>query len=147
MDADWLLLLLNEKWGWELPFGWIPMTSELVIPDTEIYQSEPFEVIEAKVIELLKATFAADQLFEIEEGGRVEFKLLDDCVFSYDGLEHLYTNQEGDFMVYFSHEDSVTIGGEKLLTELHKVWPAYKSHFWIDGDTYKLLHKQQFNIC
>ena len=122
------------------------MTSEVVIPNTEVFQSEPFEEIELKVIELLKTVFDANQLYEIDEGNSVEFKLLDDCVFSYDGLEHLYTNQEGEFMVYFSHEDSVTVGGEKLLTALHEIWPAYKNSFWIDGDTYKLLHIRQFNI-
>jgi hypothetical protein len=143
MDSDLLLLLLNNKWGWELPFGWIPMSGEAAIPHTEVYQSEPFEAIELKAIELLKTVFNAEQLYEVDEGGSVESKLLDECVFSYDGLEHLYTNQNGDFMVYFSHEDSVTVGGEELLAALHKIWPAYKNHFWVDGDTYKMLYRHQ----
>ncbi|MGI4872236.1 MAG: hypothetical protein ACRYFX_13800, partial [Janthinobacterium lividum] len=133
------LLELNAKWGWELPFGWIPMTSDEEIPHTEIYQAEPFEEIAPEVIKLLKTSFNAHRIYEVEEGGKVEEKLLDDCVFGYDGLEHLYTNRQGEFMLYFSHEDSVTVGGADLLRYIHKIWPAYNHFFWYDGDTYEML--------
>ena len=68
------------------------MTDDEEIPHTEIYQADSFEEIESAVIELLKTTFGASQIYEITENGGVEEKPLDTCAFGYDGLEHLYTN-------------------------------------------------------
>ena len=141
MDYDLLLLRLNAKWNWSLAFSWIPMTGDEKIPHTEIYQAAPFEEAIPQIAELLEALFNSRSVYDVAEDGNVQVRSLDDCSLYYDGLEHLYTNEEGEFMLYFSHEDSVTVGGEKLLAEIHKVWPAHKNNFWVDGPTYKLLMK------
>ena len=65
----------------------------------------------------------------------MERKLLDDCILGYGGLEHLYINQQGDFMLYFSHENSVAAGKERLLNELLKIWLEYISYFWVGGNS------------
>jgi len=139
MDHDLLLLELNAKWRWSLSFSWIPMTGDEEIPHTEIYQADPFDAAIPQPEALLKEIFGLSTVYDIEEFGSVQVKSLPDCAFYYDGLEHLYTNRSGDFMLYFSHEDSVTVGGEKLLAEIHRIWPAYSQHFWADGDTCKSL--------
>ncbi len=111
------------------------------IPHTAIYQVGPFEAAIPHPEDLLQQVFDLNTVYDIEEGGNIQIKPLADCAFYYDGLEHLYTNCNGDFMLYFSHEDSVTVGGEKLLAAIYDAWPSHKKYFWYDGDTYKLLTK------
>lgn len=141
MDHDLLLLELNAKWGWSLAGSWIPMIGFESIPHTAIYQVGPFEAAIPHPEDLLQQVFDLNTVYDIEEGGNIQIKPLADCAFYYDGLEHLYTNCNGDFMLYFSHEDSVTVGGEKLLAAIYDAWPSHKKYFWYDGDTYKLLTK------
>lgn len=129
MDEDIVILELNARWGCAIPFGWIPMTGDDEIPNTEIYYAELFDDREEEVKGIIKSLYT-DNVFEILEGGAVSSKHLNGCFFGYNGLEHLYTNDTYDFVLYFSHESTVTVGGQRLLAEIHSRWPAYQHHLW-----------------
>ena len=77
-----------------------------------------------------RSTFGISSAYEIVEGGAVSFVALDKCVFGYNGLEHMYTDEAFQFLLYFSHEDSVTAGSKALIESIHRAWPTYSSHFW-----------------
>ena len=96
----------------------------------EIYDAEYFHHFDEEVKEVLRDSFNASTLYEIEEGGTVRLLDLDECVFRYDGLEHMYTDLSFSFLLYFSHESSVTVGGETLLDEIHRIWPESSMHPW-----------------
>ena len=100
------------------------------IDTVEVYDAEYFHHFDEEVKQVLHDTFNVSTLYEIEEGGTVKLRSLNECVFGYDGLEHMYTNLSFSFVIYFSHESSVTIGGEMLLNEIHRIWPEYSMHFW-----------------
>jgi hypothetical protein len=130
MDKDTLLLHLNEKWKCDLEFGWIPITSDNTIPNTEIYQSDYLSYYIEEIKAIIRTSYGVDVLFEIKEDGQFKELDINECDFCYDGLEYIYTHKDLRFVLYFSHENSTTIGGELLLEELHRTWPEYRAHLW-----------------
>jgi len=136
MSEDLVLLELNARWNCDLPFGWVPITGPADnSEELEIYDLDTF--IEwfgnDGINRLLKEIFGISAIYEIAEGGAVSFIELEKCVFGYNGLEHMYTDASFQFLLYFSHEDSVTTGGKRLIEAIHRAWPDYRSHFWPPG--------------
>jgi hypothetical protein len=130
MDKDSLLLLLNEKWNCNLAFGWIPITSDETIDNTEVYSSAHFKYYINEVKKMLITVFELSCLYEIREDGQYKELTINECDFEYDGQEYIYTDKNVNFVLYFSHENSTTVGGKILLEEIHKIWPDYCLHFW-----------------
>jgi hypothetical protein len=131
VDKDEMLLLLNEKWGCSLEFGWVPITGESRLPDFEIFDSNYFQDIIESVRSLVRNTLELRSLFELREDGRFERISIDECQLGYDGLEYIYTNESLDVVLYFSHETSTTVAGQKLIDGIHELWPQYKDHYWL----------------
>lgn len=133
MSEDLVLLELNARWNCDLPFGWVPITGPANnSEELEIYDLDAFiEWFDGDAISrLLSETFGIAAVYEIVEGGAVTFTELGKRVFGYNGLEHMYTDTSFQFLLYFSHEDSVTAGSKRLIKAIHQAWPDYKSHFW-----------------
>jgi hypothetical protein len=130
MDKDLILLEVNERWKWQIPFGWIPISGNEFIEDTEIYHANYFAFFEEDIISAIARIYELGEVYEFVEGGEINAQPLDNCTFYYDGLERMYTDKQFQFILYFSHETSVTVGGKMLLEEIHKIWPEYKNHFW-----------------
>ena len=78
----------------------------------------------------IKSLFNSEAIFEIKEDGQLKSCHIDECNFAYDGLEYIYTNAALEFVLYFSHENSTTVGGQKLIAEIHRMWPEYANHLW-----------------
>ncbi|GAB3726897.1 hypothetical protein GCM10027594_08760 [Hymenobacter agri] len=131
MSEDEVILELNARWNCEIPFGWIPIYRASTDADVaEVYDEEYFHHFDDAVKKVLRETFHVSTLYEIEEGGTVRQLTLDECVFGYNGLEHMYSDLLFSFLIYFSHESSVTVGGRKLLDEIHRIWPESSMHLW-----------------
>ena len=130
MDKDTALLMINEKWNCDLDFGWVPITNDDAIENVEIFDSNFFQYYIEEIKEIIKIKFKVIQLIEIREDGLLKELNIDDCEFAYDGLEYIYTDKNFDFVLYFSHEGSTSIGGKELISELHEVWPEFHEHFW-----------------
>jgi len=130
MHEDLLILELNARWQWQIPFGWIPISGDEIIADTEIYHANYFDFFESEIMHAIGHIYNLTEVYELVEDGQVGVLPIADCTFYYDGLERLYTDKNFRFMLYFSHENSVTAGGKELLDEIHKIWPEYKHHLW-----------------
>ena len=74
--------------------------------------------------------FDLTKVYEIQEGGNVTLKELIECNFYYDGLEYIYTDEKFRFVIYCSHESSITVGGKELIDRIHEVWPNYINNIW-----------------
>jgi hypothetical protein len=83
-----------------------------------------------KIKLLIESAFNVSKVYEITEGGKVTFIELEDCALDYDGLEHMYTDTSFQFLLYFSHESTVTASSQQLIQAIHQVWPEYLSHLW-----------------
>ena len=130
MDKDIFLLRLHEKWKCSLTFGWIPITGDQSFLNTEIYQSEYLNHYFGEIKAAIKNIYDLTLLFELREDGQFEVLDIDQCRFTYDGNEYIYSDKELNFLLYFLHEGTTTIGGELLLNEIHKIWPEYSNHIW-----------------
>jgi len=131
LGKDHVILKLNEIWDCDIPFGWIPISGNRAIPDTEMYQQFHFDAAVSNLSGMIKNIYEVTELYEIQEGGLATLKDARDCGFSYDGLEYMYTDKDFRFVLYFSHECSVTVGGKELIEGIRQAWPDYKQHFWI----------------
>ncbi|RZK23153.1 MAG: hypothetical protein EOO56_06045 [Hymenobacter sp.] len=133
MSEDLVLLELNARWNCALPFGWVPITGPANnSEELEIYDLDAFTgwFADDAIKQLLEVTFCIAAAYEVVEGGAVAFTELEKCVFGYNGLEHMYTDTSFQFLLYFSHEDSVTASSKYLIEAIHRAWPDYENHFW-----------------
>lgn len=124
---------LRERWG--ISDFWYPLT-EPKPPETEAFMEDYFA---AEVgIEALKAILSAhgiERVFELREFDHSPEYQLD-----LEGFNPAYTiNGEGywfsadmDWVIYASHENSITIAGEWLLTEIKEIWPGWEERRWLD---------------
>jgi len=48
----------------------------------------------------------------------------------YDGSEGYWFNKTLEWAIYSSHEDSITFGGEKLISALKKKWIGWDKYVW-----------------
>jgi hypothetical protein len=58
---------------------------------------------------------------------------LGDASFRYDGEEGYWCDAREagrDWLVYASHEDSVTVGGAWLIDQIQRAWPEWAAHLW-----------------
>ncbi|MNB85398.1 hypothetical protein D3C75_323020 [compost metagenome] len=124
---------LREKWG--ISDLWYPLT-DAKPADTEAFMEDYFA---AEVgIEALKAILSAQgirRIFELREFDHSPEYQLD-----IEGFNPAYTiNGEGywfsadmDWVIYASHENSITIAGEWLLDGIKKIWPGWEERRWLD---------------
>ncbi|HEU5377623.1 MAG TPA: hypothetical protein VFV38_19540 [Ktedonobacteraceae bacterium] len=47
-------------------------------------------------------------------------------------LEHCWTSESMDWLIYTSHEHSITLGGQWLLQEVKQHWPQWEEHLYVD---------------
>ena len=57
-------------------------------------------------------------LYELREHGDGRELALELAEFAYDGAEGFWTNVECNWMVYASHEQSITFGGDRLIAAM-----------------------------
>ena len=63
----------------------------------------------------------------------VEEAPLADAAFRFDGVERYWCDaraEHRDWLVYASHEDSLTLGGSWLVAAAQRAWPGWAAHLW-----------------
>jgi hypothetical protein len=69
-------------------------------------------------------------VFEFREDGaayQVRVATFEPCC---TGLEGFWTTDRLDWIIYASHEGSVTVGGEWLLPAVQAAWPSWERRVW-----------------
>jgi hypothetical protein len=115
---------------WEIPEGyWFPL-AECKLPDVVAFRTRSFD--EAVSYESLRDTLEArgiERLWELREYGpeyEEELALFEPY---YNGAEGYWSSGDLDWIIYASHESSVTVGGS-LLGDLQRMWPPWQAHVW-----------------
>ncbi len=123
--------LLHGKFGFD-KFYWFPLTSDKKPADTEYFEDEVFftqfglENLITTVKEI--GAFKVNKILETNEDTKIDA----DDIEPYDLLEVVYCNDKVDWLVYFSHENTVTISGLKLIDAIKQKWPDWdklKGHY------------------
>lgn len=70
------------------------------------------------------------RVYEIGEG-ELHYELdINDAIDNFERSEKFWTNTELDFLIYSSHEDTITFGGKWLVDEVKKICPYWQDHFY-----------------
>jgi len=115
---------------WQITDGyWYPL-AKCSLPDIAAFQDRYFNEFDSffKLVDLLSSR-GVSRVWELREYGpeyEQDVSLFDPC---YNGAEGYWSSADLDWVVYVSHESSVTIGGW-LLTELKDQWPEWKEQIW-----------------
>src|SRR5690348_11338568 len=60
---------------------------------------------------------------------------LDEFDAAYTGSERYWTADPPDWLVYASHEESMTLGGQWLIDAFKRAWPSWRLGLWKCGDS------------
>lgn len=86
-------------------------------------------------VEWLRATLGAhgvERVIETRELAELPTREIDvvDADFAYEFAEGYWCDARHDWIVYASHEDSLTIGGRWLIDAIMQLWPEGEAHVW-----------------
>lgn len=125
---------LQEHWD-TTRAGWYPMTGREMPPDVIAFQAEWFfSQISIEALHRILQTHAITRIWELREGGAVyemDYQFLEPF---YDGEEGYWTSQNMDWLIYVSHEHSLTVAGEWLIAAIKTIWPRWKEHLYTTYD-------------
>ncbi|MBW3543251.1 MAG: hypothetical protein KY476_23600 [Planctomycetes bacterium] len=125
-EAVWARL--RERW--QIPAGyWYPL-ADCSVPGVAAFDSAAFsEGAPSRRLQGILEQRGVGRMWELREYGpeyEQEVSLFDP---HYNGAEGYWSSAALDWIVYASHESSVTVGGW-LLEEVKAVWPAWQAHLW-----------------
>jgi hypothetical protein len=128
-----MTLHLRARWGVTSNY-WYPLDRADDVdapPDTFAFASEPFfdDELQARLRGVLER-HGVKRVFEMREYGSSYEVDLDWFFPIYNGAEGYWTDRSFDWLVYASHESSVTIAGRHLLAEVRREWPDWREHPW-----------------
>jgi|SRR6187200_3268289 len=118
---------LKEKWAIEYRDYWIPLDGD-IREDTEFFNYRIFQKeFGMEKLRGLISDLGHVFIYELNEGnddekvGVIEME-------DYSGLELYYTNEDCDWVVYLSHENTITIAGQSLLNALKIKWTDWNKY-------------------
>lgn len=119
---------LRARWRIEDGY-WYPLTASRPA-DVAAFDTIAFgEGVLPQALQTVLQRRGVTRLWELREYGpeyEQEVTLFDP---HYNGAEGYWSSGDMDWIVYASHEGSVTFGGW-LLDELKVIWPAWETHLW-----------------
>ncbi len=123
-----LLDRLRASWG--AAFPWYPLTGHKP-PSCEVFQARPFgDEIDVRTLRKLIKGLAVGHVWEVREGPPSFEVDLEACDPFYNGAEAFWFTNTLDWVIYASHESSITVAGGALLAALKKAWPGWHRRIW-----------------
>jgi hypothetical protein len=116
---------------WQIADGyWFPL-AECALPNVVAFQDRHFNEFASSfnLTELL-ASHDIRRIWELREYGpeyEQDVSLFDP---HYNGAEGFWSSNDLDWVVYASHENSVTVGGW-LLAKIQNQWPEWNQRIWV----------------
>jgi hypothetical protein len=116
---------LTRCWGLK-DGAWYPLISGPEPKGVDVFHSESWrsDVVDTGLFSEILENSGSQQVIEIREYGASRQEDLHLLVPDYDGAEGLFTDLTLGWLIYASHESTITVGGESLRSVLHKMWPA-----------------------
>jgi hypothetical protein len=115
---------------WQIPEGyWYPL-AECKLPDILALKARAFD--EAVAYERLRDILAArgiERVWELREYGPEYEEDLELFEPQYNGAEGYWSSGDLNWIIYASHESSVTVGGW-LLPEVKTMWRSWQTQVW-----------------
>lgn len=128
-EADSLFLRIASRWGVNGGYWW-PLGGSRP-PHAEGFQDYFFEQeFGYMAFRRILSEHGVKCVFEFREDGEayvVSVAKIEPC---YTGLEGFWSSDRFDWILYASHEGSVTVGGEWLLPAVQAGWPSWERRVW-----------------
>jgi len=127
-ESDRLWEELRKRWG--IPEShWYPL-AETSVEGIEAFQAPSFYAFYSSgELNKLLASRGVGRLWELREHGpeyEEELSVFDPF---YNGAEGYWSSGDLDWIIYASHESSITIGGW-LLEDVKSAWPSWERRIW-----------------
>lgn len=122
--------------AWRVPEGyWYPLADVARIDLLALEAPYFYEALLAGgELHAILAGHGVEHVFELLEGGKVYSMKLADLCPMYGGDEGFWCSDAMDWILYASHEGSVTVGGSWLVHAVKAAWPDWERHMWTAAD-------------
>jgi hypothetical protein len=123
---------------WDLPrdgFLWFPLRDTRVSGVIAFESTAFYAAVGSDRFRDTLATHGVRRVIRVPEfiEQPVEEMDLAAATFMYSGAEAFWFDADGavlDWIVYLSHEESVTLGGPFLVSRIQEDWPAWSANLW-----------------
>lgn len=128
---------VSQRWGFEATQSyWWPLWEgypEQMPNDVLVLQERHFytDLGVATMRDILR-TRGITRLFELAELHRAPEVETDVELCTFRGSETIWTSRSHDWLIYISHESSITFAGEWLVAAVKQAWPAWERRIYID---------------
>ncbi len=120
---------VEQAWGLKRRRYWYPL-DDTERADVEAFQEIHFlNALTSGWFESVLAERGVDRVWELRESGPEYEQDVSAFEPQYDGAEGVWTSPAFDWIVYASHEGSITVGGW-MLDEVKQAWPEWARHTW-----------------
>lgn len=132
-DAERDVLWERASSAWDIRDQyWYPL-EDTTRADVMAFNASGFHA--AGGVEGLRAALAArgvERVIETRELAELPTREVDvaDADFAYEFAEGYWCDAHHDWIVYASHENSLTIGGRWLIDAIRQRWPEWEMHSW-----------------
>lgn len=127
-ESELVWARISERWQIKDDF-WFPL-AECAVSDVAAFQDRHFlEFCSSFDLPALLSSRGVSRVWELRESGlnyEKDVSLFDPY---YDGTEGYWSSGELDWIVYASHESSITLGGW-LLRQVKDQWPEWHRRIW-----------------
>jgi hypothetical protein len=121
----------GEWYGGSCDREW-PQSQVVTLHDAAMSMPNSYTLLRTALTERGEET-----LFELREWGDGCEIPVESATFKYNGAEGFWTNANFDWLVYASHESSITFGNEWLVSEMRKVLPEFDRYIYKGWDVTK----------
>ncbi|MDQ6769650.1 MAG: hypothetical protein M3Z54_06655 [Gemmatimonadota bacterium] len=111
-ETDRIWAELKTKWGADGDY-WYPLKSKDLPPGLLAFHTDYFDGVKEAVLRELLTRRRINRIWELREHSGDEYEL-ELALFQphYNGAEGYWTSAESDWLVYASHESSITLAGD-----------------------------------
>src|SRR6476620_379294 len=134
-DTEDAVIRAELKERWHVDDYWFPL-NEFRPKNVEAFQDTNFESeVGSDKIATILASRGVERVWVVQETGTTyELDATEiEPYYRYGGVECFWCDDSYDWIIYVSHEGSVTVGGW-LLAEVKASWPNWSARLWTSWD-------------
>lgn len=124
---------LKRRWGLTPWLHWYPLQGGPLPPHVVAFQEDWFaRYVLPDVLRQILRQRRIRRVWELREAGMFPQYEMDLALLIPwgDGGEHCWTSEKMDWLLYTSHESSVTLGGDWFLNLVKQAWPQWEEHLY-----------------
>jgi hypothetical protein len=118
---------LTDKWGIRDGDSWIPLDDAEITDSIEYgYYSTFAKEFGIDRLKKILQNITKSDVYEINNEAsdrRIAVSEID-----FKRFECYYTNETADWVVYYSHEDTITFAGQELIEKLQATWEGWETY-------------------